>query len=384
MTSIVDYEIFAIPPRFLCLSIETDDGLVGWGEPTSGGYAEIVQTAIDVLMDTFVIGADLDHIEDLWQQMFHGGFYRGGPILSSAISGIDQALWDLKGKRYDLPVYEFLGGRVRDRIRVYQLIGGDQAGNVIEIAKAAINAGVTALKLNATGQFRFIDTPSKIEQTRAHIADVRETVGSDVDIAVDFHGRVTKPMTFRLASALEQFDPMFIEEPVPPEHTNQLPEVAAETTIPIAAGGRSYSLGEFRRLVQQGNVDLVQPSVSHANGITAVNKVANMTEAHNVAIAPHSPTGPISFAACLHIGIASPNALIQQQPIDVLEDHGGSIFNEMVEGSPFEYASGFIEAPTDPGLGVTIDESFLREHAQSDIEFHFPVWRHEDGSIARW
>lgn len=384
MPSIIDYETFAIPPRFLCLSIETDDGLVGWGEPTSGGYAEIVQTAIDVLMDNFVVGADLDHIEDLWQQLFHGGFYRGGPILSSAISGIDQALWDLKGKRYGLPVYEFLGGRVRDRIRVYQLIGGDQTGNITETATAAINAGVTALKLNTTGSIRFIDTPAKIEQICARLGAVRETVGSDVDIAVDFHGRVAKPMALQLASALEQFDPMFIEEPVPPEHTGQLPEVAAETTIPIAAGGRSYSLSEFRRLFQQGSVDLVQPSVSHASGITAVNKITNMAAAHNVAIAPHSPTGPISFAACLHIGIASPSVLIQQQPIDVLEGHGGRVFNEMVDGNPFEYANGFIDAPTDPGLGVTIDESFLHEYAQSDIEFHFPVWRHEDGSIARW
>lgn len=384
MTIIIDYEIFAIPPRFLCLSIETDDGLVGWGEPTSGGYAEIVQTAIDVLMDNFVIGADLDQIEDLWQQMFYGGFYRGGPILSSAISGIDQALWDLKGKRYDLPVFEFLGGRVRDRIRVYQLIGGDQTGNNIETAEAAIDAGVTALKMNATGPIRFIDTPSKIEQTCERIADVRETVGSDVDLAVDFHGRVDNPMSIQLASAVEQFDPMFIEEPVPPEHTNQLPEVAAETSVPIAAGGRSYSLSEFRRLFQQGGIDLVQPSVSHASGITAVNKVANMAEAHNVAISPHSPTGPISFAACLHIGIASPNVLVQQQPIDLFEEHGGSLFTELVAGSPFEYDTGFIEAPTGPGLGVDVNESFLREHAQSDVEFHFPVWRHEDGSIARW
>lgn len=384
MPSVVDYETFIIPPRFLCLYIETDDGLVGWGEPTSGGYAEIIQTAIDVLMENFVIGSDLDQIEDLWQQMFHGGFYRGGPVLSSAISGIDQALWDLKGRRHDLPVYEFLSGRVRDRIRVYQLIGGEQTSNIMGTAEAAIEAGITALKMNATTQIRFIDTPSKIEETCARIAKIREAVGSDIDLAVDFHGRVAKPMTLRLTSALEQFDPMFIEEPVPPEHNNQLPEVASGTNIPIATGGRSYSLGEFRQLFHQKSVDLIQPSVSHASGITAVNKIANMAEAHNVAITPHSPTGPISFAACLHIGIASPNVLIQQQPIDVLEGQGGSTFNELVEGRPFEYANGFIEAPTGPGLGVEIDESFLREHAQSDVEFRFPVWRHEDGSIARW
>ncbi|WP_254546709.1 galactonate dehydratase [Halomarina pelagica] len=380
---ITDYELYAVPPRWLFLRLETSDGRVGWGEPVVEGRARTVRAAVEELMDTYLLGEDPMPIEDHWQTMYRGGFYRGGPILMSAIAGIDQALWDLKGKAFDAPIYELLGGRARDRVRVYQWIGGDRPADVGRAAAEKVEEGFTALKMNATPELRRVDTPAAVGATVDRLGAVREAVGPAVDVGVDFHGRVSKPMAKRLASALEPHEPFFIEEPLLPEHTDALPEIAAHTSTPIATGERLYSRWDFKEVFEQGVVDVIQPDLSHAGGITEVKKIAAMAEAYDVAMAPHCPLGPIALAACVQVDACSPNVLIQEQSLDIHYNEGGDVLDYLADPNVFEYEDGYVRLPDGPGLGIEIDEDYVRERAGA-VDWHNPVWRHDDGSVAEW
>ncbi len=381
---IVDYELFEVPPRWLFLKITTSDGTVGWGEPVVEGRAKTVRGAVEELMDNYLLGEDPGRIEHHWQRLYRGGFYRGGPILMSAIAGIDQALWDIKGKRFDAPVHELLGGATADRIRVYQWIGGDRPADVGQAAAEKVDSGFTALKMNATPEMRRIDTPAAIDSARDRIAEVRDAVGDDVDIGVDFHGRVSKSMAKRLVEALEPYEPMFVEEPVLPEHNDALPQIAQHTTTPIATGERMYSRWDYKELFEQGVVDLIQPDLSHAGGITEVNKIASMAEAYDVAIAPHCPLGPIALASCLQVDACTPNTLIQEQSLDIHYNETSDVLDYLADPDVFEYHEGYVDLPTDPGLGIEIDEKTVRKRAEQEVNWHNPIWKHEDGSVAEW
>ncbi|HZG74722.1 MAG TPA: galactonate dehydratase, partial [Paenibacillus sp.] len=260
MTKISKVELFTVPPRWLFLKVTTDDGLIGWGEPIVEGRAETVKTAVEELSD-YLIGKDAGQIEDLWQVMYRGGFYRGGPILTSAISGIEQALWDIKGKRFGVPVYELLGGAVREKMRVYAWIGGDKPAETAEAAREKVAAGYTAVKMNGTAEMEWIDTNAKIEAAVANIAAVREAIGYDLGIGIDFHGRVHKGMAKALIKELEPFKPMFIEEPVLPENNEALNEIARMTTVPIATGERMFTRWDFKQVLASGAVDIIQPDL---------------------------------------------------------------------------------------------------------------------------
>ena len=316
--------------------------------------------------------------------MYRGGFYRGGPVLMSAIAGIDQALWDLKGKQLDAPIYELLGGPARDRIRVYQWIGGDRPADVAEQARKQVEAGFTALKTNATGEMSRVDTPATIEADVTRLREVRETVGDEVDVGVDFHGRVSKPMAKRLVAELEPYEPMFVEEPVLPEHNDALPEIASHTTVPIATGERMYSRWNFKQVLENGAVDVIQPDLSPSGGITEVKKIAAMAEAYDVAMAPHCPLGPIALAACLQVDACSPNALIQEQSLNIHYNETSDVLDYLADPSVFDYESGYVSIPDAPGLGVEIDGTHVRERAEVGHDWHSPVWRHDDGSVAEW
>ncbi|MEM4780421.1 MAG: galactonate dehydratase [Halalkalicoccus sp.] len=384
MTELIDYDLYEVPPRWLFLRLETSDGLVGWGEPVVEGRAKTVRAAVEELLDNYLLGEDPSRIEDHWQRMYRGGFYRGGPILMSAIAGIDQALWDIKGKRFGAPIYELLGGRARDRIRVYQWIGGDRPSEVGEAAKEKVAEGFTGLKMNATSELRRVDTPAAVREAEDRLREVRESVGPEVDIGVDFHGRVTKPMTKRLASALEPYEPMFIEEPVLPEHNDALPAIAAHTSIPIATGERMFSRWDFKAVLESGSVDVIQPDLSHAGGITEVKKIAAMAEAYDVALAPHCPLGPIALASCVQVDICSPNALIQEQSLDIHYNRGGDVLDYLADPGVFEYHDGYVDVPADPGLGIDLNEEYIEKQSEKTVNWHNPVWRHDDGSVAEW
>ncbi|TYL35809.1 galactonate dehydratase, partial [Natronococcus pandeyae] len=333
---------------------------VGWGEPVVEGRAKTVRTAVEELLDNYLLGEDPSAIEDHWQAMYRGGFYRGGPILMSAIAGVDQALWDIKGKRFDAPVYELLGGKARNRVRVYQWIGGDRPRDVGDAAREKVDQGFTALKMNATAELRSVDNPRAVEEAVDRIAAVREAVGSEVDIGVDFHGRVSKPMARQLAQALEPYDPMFIEEPVLPEHNDALPDIRASTTIPIATGERMYSRWDFKEIFESNAVDVIQPDLSHAGGITEVNKIASMAEAYDVSLAPHCPLGPIALASCIQVDACSPNTLIQEQSLDIHYNETSDVLDYLADPSVFEYRDGYVDIPDGPGLGIEIDEDYVR------------------------
>lgn len=380
---IVDYGLYRVPPRWLFLRVETSDGTVGWGEPVIEGRARTVATAVEELFDAHLLGADPLRIEDHWQAMYRGGFYRGGPILMSAIAGVDQALWDIKGKHHGVPAYELLGGAVRDRVRVYQWVGGDDPSDVAAAAAEQVDAGFTALKMNATGALRRVDTPAEVRDARDRLEAVRDVVGPEVDIGVDFHGRASKTMAAKLAGAIESADPMFIEEPVLPEYNEQLPEIAQRTDIPIATGERMFSRWDFKSILADGAVDIIQPDLSHAGGITEVRKTAAMAEAYDVAVAPHCPLGPIALAACLQLDACTQNVLIQEQSLDMHYNQESDVLEYLVDPSVFAFDDGYVDLPTGPGLGIDPDLDVIEARAGEE-DWKPPVWRTDDGTVTEW
>ncbi|AMQ20755.1 galactonate dehydratase [Geobacillus stearothermophilus] len=380
---ITKFETFLVPPRWLFLKISTDEGISGWGEPIVEGRAGTVRAAVEELSD-YLIGKDPLAIEEHWTVLYRGGFYRGGPILMSAISGIDQALWDIKGKYFNAPVHQLLGGPVRDSIRVYSWIGGDRPSDVAEAAKKAKETGFTAVKMNATEELQYIDSFKKIEEAVERVAAVRQVTGDEFGIGVDFHGRVHKPMAKILAKELEPYHPMFIEEPVLPEHNEALKEIARHSNIPIATGERMFSRWDFKTVLSDGYVDIIQPDLSHAGGITEVRKIAAMAEAYDVALAPHCPLGPIALAASLQVDAVSYNAFIQEQSLGIHYNQGNDLLDYLVDPSVFEYRNGYVKIPQGPGLGIQINEEYVREMAKVRHNWKNPVWRHADGSVAEW
>jgi galactonate dehydratase len=379
---ISDYELFRVPPRWVFLKIETTNDLTGWGEPIVEGRSKTVATAVEELLDTYLLDENPLRIQEHWQRMYRGGFYRGGPILMSAIAGIDQALWDIKGKHYDAPIHELLGGKVREKIRYYRWVGGDRPTDVGQNASTLADRGVTAVKMNATSEFERIETPKKIKQAGERLKTVRDAVGEDVKIGVDFHGRVAKSMVPRVAKELEPYDPMFFEEPVLPEHNDALSEITATTTVPIATGERLFSRWDFKSILEQNVVDVIQPDPSHAGGITEVTKIASMAEAYDVAVAPHCPLGPISLAAALQIDAVSQTAMIQESSLGIHYNESADVPDYLESGDMLEPVDGFLHIPDGPGLGISIDEERIRD--SDDVDWHNPVWRHDDGSIAEW
>ena len=383
MRKIDRLEMFAVEPRWLFLKITASDGTTGWGEPIVEGKAETVRACVEE-MSEFLIGQPAGNIEDLWQTLYRGGFYRGGPILTSAISGIEQALWDIKGKALGVPIYELLGGPVRDKMRVYAWIGGDDPSDVAVQARARVAEGYTAMKMNATGAMEWIDSTVKITEAAERLAAAREAVGPGVGIGIDFHGRVHKGMAKSLVRALEPYSPMFFEEPVLAENNEALLELSRYTSVPLATGERMFTRWHFKQLLASGACDIVQPDLSHAGGIWETRKIAAMAEAYDVAVAPHCPLGPIALAASLQLDFCTPNAFIQEQSLGIHYNQGSDVLDYLTDRNAFAYQDGYVGLPTAPGLGIEINEETVREKAAKGHQWRNPVWRNADGSIAEW
>jgi galactonate dehydratase len=381
---IQNLEVFKVPPRWLFLKITTDDGLVGWGEPIVEGRADTVQAAV-LEMSDYLLGKDASHIEDIWQMLYRGGFYRGGPILTSAISGIDQALWDIKGKYFGVPIYDLLGGPVREKMRVYSWISGDSPAELVDSARARVATGYQALKMNATTALEWIDSALKVQEAADRLASVREAVGYGVGIGIDFHGRVHRAMAKVLMKELEPYKPLFIEEPVLPENNDALVEIARHTSIPIATGERMYTRWAFKSLLASGVVDIIQPDISHTGGISELRKIATMAEAYDVAVAPHCPLGPITLAASLQVDFCTPNAFIQEQSLEIhYHQSSHDLLDYLIDPTVFQFESGFVPLLKKPGLGIEINEAKVREMAQIGHRWRSPVWRNVDGSVTEW
>ena len=374
---------YFVRPRWGFVEIITDDGLCGWGEAVLEGHAASVLACVSEMKD-YLIGQDPQNIEGLWSTIYRAGFYRGGGVLMSAISGIDQALWDIKGKFFGVPAWQLMGGKCRDKMRVYSWIGGDRPDDVGRDALEKKGQGFTAIKMNATEELQFLDSYDKIDAVLERVAAVRETCGKHFGIAIDFHGRVHKPMAKILAKKLEEFDPMFIEEPVLCEHMELFKEIAAACNIPIATGERLFSRYDFKRLLNLGGVDIIQPDLSHAGGITEVKKIAAMAEAYDVALAPHCPLGPIALTSCLTVDATSYNAVIQEQSIGIHYNVAKSVLDYVKNPEDFYFIDGFAKLPTLPGIGVEVNKELVIEENKNPHNWKNPVWHHEDGSVAEW
>jgi len=374
---------YRIPPRWMLLKVETDAGVHGWGEPVVEGRARTVEAAVHELAD-YLVGRDPSHINDLWQTMYRGGFYRGGPVLMSAIAGIDQALWDIKGKALGVPVYELLGGLVRERMKTYSWVGGDRPHDVVNAIAARREVGFDTFKMNGTDDLAIIDSARRVDAAVKRVAGIRETFGDAIEFGLDFHGRVSLPMARVLLRELEPLRPLFVEEPVLPEHADSYRRLADQTAIPIAAGERMFSRFEFRRVFEQGGLSIVQPDLSHAGGITECVKIGAMAEAYGVALAPHCPLGPVALAACLQVDFVSHNAILQEQSMGIHYNKGGEVLDYVSNREDFAIVDGWIKPLPRPGLGVEIDEAAVIEATQRAIDWRNPVWRHPDGSIAEW
>lgn len=370
---IIRLETIHVRPRWLLLRVYTDTGLVGLGESTLEGASLTVEAMLRE-MTRWLIGQDPRRIEHIWQHLYRGGFYRGGPVHCSALSGIDMALWDILGKSLGVPVHQLLGGRVRDRIRMYAWTDAGTADDYVNsIRDLRVNRSLTAFKYNATGMMRPLSSPAALQAAVDRLAALRETAGPAVDIAADFHGRVTFPDAKRLVKLLEPYQPLFIEEPILPGDADGLREIAESTSIPIAAGERLFTRWQFQELLEKRAVRIVQPDLAHAGGISEVRRIAAMAESRDVLLAPHCPLSPVALAASLQIAATCPNFLIQEHVT----------LGETLLTEPFVLESGYLRMSDRAGLGIELDEGKLAAE-RFDGVWDNPRFTAEDGGFAEW
>jgi galactonate dehydratase len=367
---ITKLETFLVKPRWLFLKVHTDAGVVGLGEPITEGRALTCAAAVKEI-EPYLVGKDPRAVVHHWQAIYRHAFYRGGPILTSALSGIDQALWDIKGKLLGVPVYELLGGPTRQRIRVYAHAGTP------ELVKERKAQGFTAFKTGPGrlgGRYaRHVENQAWMENAVARFAALREIVGKDGDIGIDFHGAVPPGTAKILMKELEPFHPFFYEEIINAQNVDVMAELAKSTHVPIATGERIFTKWGFREILEKGAATILQPDLCHAGGITEVRLIAGMAEAYYATMAPHNPLGPISLAAGLQIAAAIPNFLCQEQ-VSLGE---GYIKN------PFTVRDGYVDLPTAPGLGIELDEEAMKDkigHDWRNPETYDP----DDGSVVDW
>lgn len=371
------------------MRVHTDDGAVGWGEAIVPKRAEAVAGAVRDLAAN-VTGEDASRIEDLWQRMYRGAFFRGGPILGTAAAAIEQALWDLKGRRHGLPIHEFLGGAVRERTRAYAWIGGDRPDEVAEQAATRVAQGFSAVKLNASSQLDAIGDHAAVEAVVRRVGSIRDRCGSELGIALDFHGRVHRALARTLLRELEPFRLLWVEEPLAPGYEDELRAVAhVAGGTPIATGERLTSRLEVKRLLHAGTVDVLQPDVS-LTGIFELEKICRMAEAYDVAVAPHCPNGPISLAASLQVGACCANVVIQEQSVGMHYHAGygglprGELFDYLLDPDVLTPRDGWLARPQGPGLGIELDVAAVEARGAESWRLADPDWRHEDGRLAEW
>jgi galactonate dehydratase len=365
---ITSLETFLVKPRWLFLRIHTNAGITGLGEPITEGRARTCAEAVKEV-EPYLIGKDPRAVTHHWQAIYRHAFYRGGPVLTSALSGIDQALWDLKGKALGVPVYELLGGPTRDKIRVYA-----HCGTPAQMKERAAQ-GFTAFKTGPAKKrpARIVETKGFVDNVVREFALMREAGGPDVDIAIDFHGAIPPQTSKLLIKALEPYQPMFIEEPVNCQNVDVMAEIARGTVLPIATGERIFTKWGFREILEKGAASILQPDLCHAGGITEVRLIAGMAEAYYAAIAPHNPLGPISLAAGIQIAASIPNFLCQEQVS----------LGEGYIKTPFKVVRGYIPIPEGPGLGIELDEEALAGRIGHDWQ-NPESYDADDGSVVDW
>lgn len=372
-------DVFHVKPRWAFVKVSTDEGIVGWGEVMVEGRARTVETAVREHA-SFLIGQDPARIEYLWQSMYRNTFYRGGIVLVSAISGIEQALWDIKGKVLKVPVYELMGGMYRSKIRMYGHCWGATTEKIITRALERQRNGFTAIKIllepytSNRGVKRYID--GQIQR----FAQIREAVGDDMDIAIDFHGRVNPDIAIQIIDGIAPYRPLFVEEACLPENTDAMDTIAKKSMVSLATGERLVTRFGIRPLLEKHTVAVIQPDLCHAGGIAEVRRMAAMAEAYYVKVAPHNPLGPISLAANIQLGACTPNFLI-------CEHFGMKEEWDLGEGylkQPFKIVDGYIFLPKTPGLGIEVNESVIEERSYAGDWDSPRLYADDDQTIIDW
>ncbi|MDD7382900.1 MAG: galactonate dehydratase [Peptoniphilaceae bacterium] len=376
-------KIYEVKPRRIFVKLITDDGINGWGEMISGTKTETVVSGAYELGNKVLIDQDPFEIEKLWQQM-HRSFFRGGPINGTIVSGFEMALWDIKGKALNVPVWQLLGGKAREKIKVYSRIGGDRPTDVVNQAEERVKKGFDSIKMNATEELHYIDSFKKIEEVSKRVSALRERFGYDLNIGIDFHGRVHKSMAKVLAKELEQYKPMFLEEVVLPENEDSFKTIANITSTPLATGERIYSRWGFKNIFKEGIIDIIQPDVALVGGINELKKIASTAESLDIAVAPHAPYGPIALAATLQVDVCTPNVFIQEQSLGIHYNKGFDLLDFVENKEIFQYDEGFVKIPQEPGLGVKLNEEMIDEVSKEKINRENPSWKNYDGTIAEW
>ncbi|MGE3819889.1 MAG: galactonate dehydratase [Isosphaeraceae bacterium] len=361
-------ETFKVAPRWLFLKVHTNAGIVGLGEPVVEGRADTVAEAIREIAP-YLVGKDPRQVAHHWQAIYRHAFYRGGPILTSALSGIDMALWDIKGKALGVPVYELLGGPTRTRVRVYA-----HARNLAQV-RERLAQGFTAFKTQPATRrpARYVETPAEVRHAAERFGALRQLVGEDVDLGIDFHGAISPATAKLLIKAIEPYQPMFIEEPCQAQNHDVMAEIARGTHLPIATGERVFTKWGFREVLEKRAATILQPDLCHAGGITEVRLIAGMAESYYAAIAPHNPLGPISLAAGVQIAASIPNFLCQEQVS----------LGEGYLKTPFRVREGYLDLPSGPGLGIELDEDAMADKLGHDWT-NREAYDADDGSVVDW
>lgn len=366
--TVTKLETFLVKPRWLFLKVHTNQGITGLGEPIVEGRALTCATAVKEI-EPYLIGKDPRAVVHHWQAIYRHAFYRGGPVLTSVLSGIDQALWDIKGKALGVPVYELFGGPTRDRIRVYS------HANTPEKMKQDMARGFTAFKTGPAKRrpSRYVETPAEVGYAVEKFAELRQAVGNNADIGIDFHGAISPATAKLLIKGLEPYSPYFVEEPCQAQNHDVMAEIARGTHLPIATGERVFTKWGFLDVLQKRAATILQPDLCHAGGLTEGRLIAGMAEAWYASIAPHNPLGPISLAAGVQLAASIPNFLCQEQVS----------LGEGYIKQPFTVREGYLDLPTGPGLGIELDENALADKIGHDWT-NPQTYDKDDGSVVDW
>jgi galactonate dehydratase len=356
-------ETFVLKNSWVFVKISTDAGIAGWGEMLKDDAKACAAGAQEV--GRYLVGQDPCRVVFHWQAIHRGAFYRGGPIKTAIQSGIDQALWDIKGKAYGVPVYKLLGGPTRDRIRVY--------------GRVSQETGVNAMKTGPSGggrqAIKYVEGQKYVDAVVDNFKALRQRYGDGVDIAIDFHGAVQPPTALLLMKALEPYRPFFYEEVVQCLNVDIMAELARKTHIPLATGERIYTKWGFKEILEKRAATIVQPDVCYAGGITELRLIAGMAEAYYTPLAPHNPQGPCSLAASYQVAASIPNFLIQE--------NGDLNYEDLLAKPLPPVRNGHRPLPTDPGLGITIDEDKLKAQVGEPKQYA-PRFDPDDGSVVDW
>jgi galactonate dehydratase len=368
---------------YVFVKLETNQGVVGWGEGTLEGKAAAVLACMDDFKE-FIIGSDPMQVEHHWQSMYVHSFYRAGPVMGSAISGIDQALWDIRGKILGAPVYQLLGGPYDPKgVRGYYHTRARNLEELQQLRTTAKKSGVSCFKSGIPGYYEWIETNQSIDRAVKAMQRLREGLGPDIDIGVDFHAKTSPSVASVIIKEVEPLRLLFVEEPCPPENVKAMAKISRRSTTPIATGERLIAAYSCRELIEQGVVDIIQTDINHVGGITALWKTGACAEASKISMAPHACEGPIGGIATIHVDAATPNFLVQEICSGVEPEMKEKVWEEWLGFPAMRMVDGRFPLPQKPGLGFELAEAALKKYPFGGTRPMARVF-HADGSVAEW